>query len=67
MMMEKLDSLEEYREAATIRLAEYQQKLTRRYNRDVKVREFGAGDLVHMREICEMWEICETLMPGNWP
>ena len=46
MMVEHLDSLEEYREAATIRLAEYQQKLAWRYNRDVKVKEFGARDLV---------------------
>ena len=35
MMLKQLDSLEEYREAATIRLAEYQQKLARHYNRDV--------------------------------
>ena len=46
MMLEQLDSLEEYREVATIRLAEYQQKLARHYNRDVKLMEFGAGDLV---------------------
>ena len=46
MMLEQLDSLEEYREATTIRLAEYQQKLARRYNQDVRVREFGARDLV---------------------
>ena len=46
MMLEQLDSLEEYREATTIRLVEYQQKLARRYNRDVRLREFGAGDLV---------------------
>ena len=35
MMLKQLDSLEEYREAATIRFAEYQQKLARHYNRDV--------------------------------
>ena len=46
MMVKHLDLLEEYREAVVIRLAEYQQKLARRYNRDVKAREFGAGDLV---------------------
>ena len=46
MMLEQLDLLEEYREMATIRLAEYQQKLARRYNQDVRVREFGARDLV---------------------
>jgi len=38
--------LEECRESATIQLAEYQQRLARRYNRDVRKREFGAGDLV---------------------
>ena len=46
MMVERLDLLEEYRETAIIRLAEYQQKLAWRYNRDVKTRKFGAGDLV---------------------
>ena len=30
----------------TIRLAEYQQKLAWRYNRDLRKREFRAGDLV---------------------
>ena len=52
--MERLDLLEEYREAATIRLAEYQQKLTRRYNRDVKTREFGVGDQVLQKAVGNM-------------
>ena len=30
----------------TIRLAEYQQKLTRRYNKNVRRKEFSARDLV---------------------
>ena len=46
MMVEHLDLLEEYREATTIKLTEYQQELARGYNRNVKTREFGAGDLV---------------------
>ena len=54
MMLKQLDSLEEYREAATIRLAEYQQKLARHYNRDVRVREFGAGDLVLRKAVGNM-------------
>ena len=36
LMMERLDWLEECREATTIRLAEYQQRLAQRYNRNVK-------------------------------
>ena len=54
MMVEQLDSLEQYREVATIQLAEYQQKLARRYNQDVKVREFGARDLVLRKAVGNM-------------
>ena len=54
MMVECLDLLEEYREAATKRLAKYQQGLARRYNRDVKTREFSAGDLVLRRAVENM-------------
>ena len=46
LMLKQLNLLEEYQESVTIRLAEYQQKLARRYNRDVRKREFGARDLV---------------------
>ena len=51
MMVEHLDLLEEYWEAVVIRLAKYQQKLARRCNRDVKVREFGAEDLVLQKAV----------------
>ena len=53
-MVERLDLLEEYREAAIIRLVKYLQKLVRRYNRDVKTREFGAKDLVLRRAVGNM-------------
>ena len=46
LMVKQLDLLEECRDVATILLAEYQQKLARRYNRYKKKMEFGAGDLV---------------------
>ena len=52
--MERLDLLEEYRDTATIRLAEYQQKLARRYNQDVRVREINAGDLVLRKAVESM-------------
>ena len=54
MMVECLDLLEEYRETATKWLAKYQQGLARHYNRDVKTREFSAGDLVLRRAIENM-------------
>jgi len=43
LMMKQLNLLVERRESATIWLAEYQQKLSQRYNRDMRKREFGAG------------------------
>ena len=52
--MERPDSLEEYRDTATIRLAEYQQKLAQRYNQGVKVREFNAGDLILRKAVGSM-------------
>ncbi|XP_075649969.1 uncharacterized protein LOC142620489 [Castanea sativa] len=46
LMANELNLLEEHRDVATIQLAEYQQKLARRYNRAVRRREFATGDLV---------------------
>ena len=57
LMMERLDWLEEFREAATIQLAEYQQKLTQRYNRNVKGREFSAGELELRKVVGNMRDI----------
>ena len=54
MMVERLDLLEEYQEATIIRLVEYWQTLARRYNRDVKTREFGARNLVLRRAVGNM-------------
>ena len=51
MMAERLDLLDECREVAAIRLAEYQQSLAWRYNRGVKIIEFNAGDLVLRRVV----------------
>ena len=65
-MVEQLDLLEEYREAAIIRLAEYQQKLTRRYNRDVKVREFGAGDLLLQKAVGNMRDTNAGKLAPTW-
>ena len=64
--MELLDLLEEYREAATIWLAEYQQKLARRYNQDVKTREFGVGDLVLQKAMGNMRDTNAGKLAPTW-
>lgn len=54
MMVKSIDSLEEHREAATIRLVEYQQKLSQWYDRDVRTRGFKAGDMVLRKAVWSM-------------
>ncbi|XP_075659177.1 uncharacterized protein LOC142629072 [Castanea sativa] len=61
LMFEHLNLLDEHRKAATIRLAKYQQKLTRRYDRIVRKRVFTARDLCSER----LLGIRETSMQGN--
>ena len=66
LMVKRFDLLEEYREMATIWLAEYQQKLARRYNQDVKTREFNAGDLVLRKAIGSMRDTNAGKLAPTW-
>ena len=66
MMAKRLDLLDEYREAATIRLAEYQQSLAGHYNRDVKTREFSTGDLVLRGEVGNMQDTNARKLAPTW-
>ena len=66
LMMKRLDWLEECREAATIRLTEYQQKLAQRYNRNVKGREFSAGELVLRKVVGNMRDIAAGKLAQTW-
>ena len=66
LMVKRLDSLEEYREAATIRLVEFQQKLAWRYNQNVKTREFGAGDLVLRKAVGNMRDTNAEKLASTW-
>ena len=65
-MLKQLNFFEERRESATIRLAEYQQKLTWRYNRDVRGREFGAGNLVLRKVIGNTQDIHAGKLAPTW-
>ena len=65
-LMKRLDLLEEYRDTTTIRLAEYQQKLARRYNQDVRVREFNARDLVLRKVVGSMRDTNAGKLAQTW-
>ena len=62
----RLDLLEEYQEAATLRLAEYQQKLARHYNQGVRVREFSAGNLVLRKVVGSMRDTNAGKLAQTW-
>lgn len=66
LLTEQLDFMEENREISSIRLADYQQKLFRGYNRNVKPREFVAGDLVLQRLLGSMKEPSLGKLTLNW-
>ena len=66
LLVERLDLLEGYRDTATIRLAEYQQKLTQRYNQDIRVREFSAGDLVLRKAVGSMRDTNVRKLAQTW-
>ena len=61
-----LDLLEEHQQAATIRLAEYQQKLAQRYDQGVRVREFSAGDLVLRKAVVSMRDTNARMLAQTW-
>ena len=51
---------------ATIRLADYQQKLPLQYNKDMKKREFSAGDLVLRKAVGNVRDVSAKKLALNW-
>nr|XP_023900295.1 uncharacterized protein LOC112012148 [Quercus suber] len=66
LMLKQSNLLEERRESTTIRLAEYQQKLGRRYNRDIRRREFRVRDLVLRKVVGNMRDISAGKLAPTW-
>ena len=66
LLVERFDLLEEYRDTAIIRLVEYQQKLARCYNQDIRVREFSARDLVLRKAVGSMRDTNARKLAQTW-
>ena len=65
-MTEQLDLLEECWEFATIQLADYQQKMAQRYDKNVRTREFKVGDLVLRRTVGNAKDLNTRKLASNW-
>ena len=66
LITKQLDLLEERREMATIRLVDYQQKMAQRYDKNVKSRDFGVGDLVLRRVVGSTKDLNMGKLVSNW-
>ena len=60
LLCKHLDLVEESRDASSVRLANYQQKISQGYNKGIKCKEFISGDLVLWR--FSAVKILETLL-----
>lgn len=56
MLTEQLDFMEENGEIASIQIADYQQKLSKGYNKNMKPRKFIVGNLVLLKVLGGMKE-----------
>ncbi len=61
-----LDLVEEKRDMAMVRLASYQQRIKREYNRNVKPRVFRTGDLVLRKVMANTRKPNEGKLGPNW-
>ena len=51
---------------ATIQLADYQQKMAQRYDKNVRTREFKVGDLVLRRTVGNAKDLNTRELASNW-
>lgn len=45
-LLQDLETVDELRDAAKVRMAAYQQRIAKAYNKNIRIRRFQEGDLV---------------------
>ena len=66
LMIKELDTVDELRESAAIRIASYQLQLERSYNKRVKLQAFQPGDLVLRRVFENTANLTAEKFQPNW-
>ncbi|XP_076936905.1 uncharacterized protein LOC143604256 [Bidens hawaiensis] len=59
-LVQDLDTVEELRDQARLRIAAYQQKMVGAYNKNIRIRRFEVGDLVLLKAFQN------TTNPADW-
>ena len=66
LLMESLDSIDEKRAQAQLRVVAYQQKVARYFNSKVRERKFSVGDLVLRRVFLNTRDQAAGVLGPNW-
>ena len=66
LLYKHLDLIKESRDVASVRLANYQQKIYWRYNKGIKNKEFIPGDLVLRKVLGNTWDPAMGKLGPTW-
>ena len=66
ILSQDLDTVDELRDLAKIRMAAYQQRISRSYNKNVRIRRFQVGDLVLRKVFQNTVELNAGKLAPKW-
>jgi hypothetical protein len=65
-LMENLETVDELRDAARFRIAAYQQRITKAYNKNIRIRRFQVGDLVLRKAFQNTTKASDGKLAPKW-
>ncbi|KAD5803282.1 hypothetical protein E3N88_14642 [Mikania micrantha] len=66
ILSEDLDAIDELRDIARIRMATYQQKIAKSYNKNIRIRKFQVGDLVLRKALQNTTNPADGKLAPKW-
>ncbi|KAD3067148.1 hypothetical protein E3N88_35028 [Mikania micrantha] len=66
ILSEDLDTIDELRDIARIRMATYQQKIAKSYNKNIRIRRFQVGDLVLRKAFQNTTNLADGKFAPKW-
>ena len=65
-LSQDLDAVDEIRDAAKIRMASYQHRVARSYNKNIRIRRFQVGDLVLRKAFQNTTKASDGKLSPKW-
>ena len=66
ILCQELDTIDETRDAAKLRMAAYQQRISRAYNKNIRTRRFQVGDWVLRKAFQNTTNPADGKLPPKW-